>query len=103
MRTSPGSSSTSRTSTSSSPPRSVMRCLLIVGGRDRQREVEFGPPMIFSVEPDPAAIMLDDLAAHGQADPGSPVLAPVMQSLEDHEDAIGELRLDSDAVVGNGE
>src|SRR5262249_55879941 len=103
MRTSPGSSSTSRTSTSASPPRSVMRCLLNVSGRDRQREIEFGPLMIFSVEPDSAAVMFDDLAAHGQADAGSRVLGPVMQSLEDDEDAVRELGLDSDPVVGHGE
>src|SRR6516225_2736865 len=100
MSTSPGSSSTSSTSTSSSPPRSVIRCLLIVGWRDRQREVEFCPRMVLSVQPDLPAVVLDDLATHGQADAGPRVGGPVVQSLEDDEDAVRELRRDAYPVVG---
>src|SRR5215469_11831351 len=100
MSTSPGSSSTSSTSTSSRPPRSVIRCLLIVSWRDRQREVEFCPRMVLSVQPDLATVVLDDLAAHRQANASACVRGPVVQSLEDDEDSLRELGLDADSVVG---
>src|SRR5580704_9537995 len=103
MSTSPGSSSTRRTSTRSSPARSVMRWLLIVSGRDRQREAESCPVLVSSVQPDLAAIVLDDLAAHSKSDAGARVGSPVVQPLEDHEDTIRVLGLDADSVVGDRE
>src|SRR5271165_3281891 len=103
MSTSPGSSSTSRTSTSSSPTRSDMRWLLIVGGRDGQHEEEFCPVLILSVQPDLPAIVFDDLAAHRKSDTCPRVRSPVMQPLEDHEDAVRVLRLYPDSVVSNRE
>src|SRR5215469_6621916 len=103
MSTSPGSSSTSKTSTSSSPTRSVMQWLLIVGGRDGQREHEFCPVLIVSVQPDQPAIMLDNPTAHGQADARPGVGGPVVQALEDAEDAVGVFRLNADPVVGDRE
>src|SRR5271165_661226 len=103
MSTSPGSSSTSRTSTSPSPTRSVTRWLLIVGGRYGQREHESCPVSVLRVQPDFPTIMLDNLAAHGEPDAGPGIRRPVMQALEDHEDAVRVLRLDADPGVGDGE
>src|SRR5215469_9971835 len=103
MSTSPGSSSTSKTSTSSGPTRSVIQWLLNVSGRDGQREQEFCPLLILSVQPDPPAIMLDDPPAHGQADAGAGVCGPVVQALEDAEDTLGVFRRDTDPVVGDRE
>ena len=51
------------------------------------------------VEPDPAAVVLDDLAAHREADAGALVGAAGVQALEDDEDPVGVLGLDPDAVV----
>src|ERR1700722_788902 len=103
MSTSPGSSSTRSTSTRSSPTRSVMRWLLDIGVYDRQGEAELCPVMILSVQPDRSAVMLDDLAAHREANPGAGIGRPVVQALEDHEDAVRVLSLDANAVVGHGE
>src|SRR6266851_4972251 len=103
MSTSPGSSSTRRTSTRSSPARSVMRWLLIVSGRDGQREAEFCSVLIGGVQPDPPAVVLDDLAAHREPDAGPGVRIPVMQPLEDHEDTVCILRFDSYCSIGHRE
>src|SRR5262245_30500943 len=41
------------------------------------------------VQPDPPAVVFDDLAAHREADAGARVVGLVVQALEDHEDAFG--------------
>jgi hypothetical protein len=51
------------------------------------------------VHPDPSAVPLDDLLADGEADAGAGVLLARVQALEDDEDALGESRVDADAVV----
>src|SRR3954449_11866882 len=55
------------------------------------------------VQPDPAAVPLDDLLAHRQADAGPGELVLAVQTLEDHEDALAVLGLDADAVVAAAE
>ena len=49
------------------------------------------------------AVVLDDLAAHREPDPGPRVDVPGVQALEDDEDPVGVLGVDADAVVGHGE
>src|SRR6476646_1253920 len=125
MTTSPGSSSTSRISIF----RSASCCCVIAGpapcgsggccgGRvivaeghhafllaHRKRPAEHrarGHPWC-GVEPEPAAMVLDDLLAHRQADAGATVGVPPVQALEDHEDLVLVLLLDADPVVAAGE
>src|ERR1700683_2973608 len=69
----------------------------------RQRKAEPRAVGIGGVQPDLAAEVIDDLPAHGQADAGALVGGPVVQPLEDHEDALGVLRVDAHAVVGERE
>src|SRR3954471_17467016 len=88
--TSPGSSSTSRT---------------VIGSASgwvmsRESEAEGRPaPRRLGVEPHAPAVVLDDLAAHRQADAGAVVARARVQALEDHEDAVGVLAVDADPVV----
>src|SRR5579871_1317940 len=123
MRTSPSSSSTRSTSTTLESGQSVIDLLvwqafgvlivLVVDGflklgghrflRHGQGEVEPRAAGERGVEPDPAAEVVDDLAGHGQADAGARVGAALVQPLEDHEDALGVLRLDPDPVVAERE
>src|ERR1700722_12417071 len=77
------------------PGRDLRRC--------RQGEAEPCAAGVVGVEPDLPAEVLDDLAGHGQADAGARVGGPLVQPLEDHEDALSVLRLDADAVVGKSE
>src|SRR5688572_2232723 len=94
MSTSPASSSTSR---------------IVIGdwlfsdtgwllGVDRESQVNRGAPVHVGIYPDPSAVELDDLPAERQADAGPLVDVAPMESLEDHEHALGELGLDADAV-----
>src|ERR1044071_2564595 len=53
--------------------------------------------------PDRSAMALDDLLADREADAGAGVFPHRVQPLEDHEDALEVLRLDADAVVGDGD
>src|SRR3954449_12622976 len=101
IRTSPSSSSTSSTSTTSSGVGSAIGVVLLFRCRrdDREREAEARSAAVLGVEPDAPAVVLDDLAAHREADPGARVLALAVQPLEDHEDALGVVRLDADPVV----
>src|SRR5262249_28923057 len=52
-------------------------------------------------DPDTAAMVLDDLPAHGKADAGALVFRAVMEPLEDEEDALQVLFLDADAGVAH--
>src|SRR3984957_4669742 len=112
MRMSPSSSSTRSTSTSLKSSPSVIgplarfvrivRPARLIGGERRHGEPEPGALGDAGVEPDPAAEVLDDLPAHGQADPRSRVRGPLVQALKDQENAVSILRLDADSVVGDG-
>src|SRR6187200_2498213 len=109
-RTSPGSSSTSRTSITWTFSGVLMDRSLLVLGRwgaalgGGQDEVEArAAPGLGRGEPDAAAVELDDLAAHGQADAGAIVGIARVQALEDHEDPVGVLVVDPDPVVGHRE
>src|SRR6202008_2103285 len=97
IRMSPGSSSTSSTSTISHPVQSVIGVL--IGWQHGQGKPEPGAGAGLGIQPDLAAVVLDDLLDHGQADARAGVGRPVVQSLEDHEDPVGVLGLDADAVV----
>src|SRR5215472_18626436 len=55
------------------------------------------------VDPDVAAVEVDDLAAQGQADAGPWIGLARVQALEDHEYPLGVSRGDADAVVAAGE
>src|SRR3984957_5320254 len=100
MRMSPSSSSTSSTSTSLKSSRSAIGPLARFVRR--HGEPEPGALGDAGVEPDPAAEVLDDLPAHGQADSRSRARGPLVQSLEDQENAVSILRFDADSVVGDG-
>src|SRR5215471_1386659 len=100
ISTSPGSSSTSSTLTTLPPP-SVTGMLVL---RKRwQGKPETGPGRDRRVEPDPAAVILDDLPYHGQAYPGSRIGRLVVQPLENHEYPLGVFRLDTDSIVAERE
>src|SRR5262249_20536891 len=82
ISTSPGSSSTSSTSTTWVLPRLVTGMLAL---RKRwQGEPEAGPSRDRRVEPDPAAVILDDLPYHGQAYSCAGIGRLVVQPLENH-------------------
>src|SRR6266496_2288119 len=98
---SPGSSSTSSTSTAWPWRRSVMRVLIL--GQRGQGETEPGTGGDRRVQPDAATVIFNDLPAHGQPNTRSRVCGLVMQALEDHEDPLGVLGGDPDAVVGERE
>src|SRR5579863_3735250 len=101
MSTSPGSSSTSSTSTNLVLPPSVTDIFVL---RERwQGEPETGPGRDRRVEPDPAAVVLDDLPYHGQAYSRAWVTRLVVQPLEDHEYTFGVFRLDPDSIVAERE
>src|SRR3984885_9755224 len=100
MRMSPSSSSTWSTSTSLKPSRSAIGPLNWFVRR--HGEAEPGALGDAGVEPDPAAEVLDDLPAHRQADARSRVRGPLMQALEDQENAVSILRFDPDSVIGDG-
>src|SRR5215472_12124491 len=98
---SPGSSSTSSTSTTSHPSRLIISALVL--GQHGQGKAKPGAGGGGFVQPDPAAVVLDDLLDHGQADSCAGVGRPVVEALEDHKDPVGVLGVDPDAVVGERE
>src|SRR6185437_15859671 len=99
MRTSPSSSSTRSTSSAGKSSRSVIGLLIV--RECGQGEADPGAVRGPGVEPDPAAEVLDDLPAHREADAGARVRGPVVQALEDQENAVSVLGLDPDPVVGD--
>src|SRR5580704_13874870 len=123
MRTSPSSSSTMSTSITLESPYSAIGLLVLsvfvgfgllgiewlqeFGGHGLlwhgQGEEEPRAAGEAGVEPDPAAEVVDDLPGHGQADAGTGVGRPLVQSLEDHEDALRVLGFDTDPVVAERE
>src|SRR6266498_2166509 len=76
---------------------------LVRRDRRRQREVDRRTLVHVEVEPDPSAMVFDDLLDDRQADSGPLVGVPCVQPLEDHEHLVGELGLDADPVVANGD
>src|SRR4051812_36918673 len=72
-------------------------------GRRSEREAKHGAASGPVLDPDPAAVALDDLAADGEADPGAAVGLAVVQALEHLEHALAVLGLDPDARVLHGE
>src|SRR3954467_14768770 len=88
--TSPGSSSTSRTLIGSGSGW-VMGRESEAEGRARVRRL--------GVQPHAPVVVLDDLAAHRQADAGALVARTRVQALEDQKDAVGVLVVDADPVV----
>src|SRR4051812_1923436 len=69
----------------------------------RQGEAEHGASAVAVVDPDPAAVALDDLAADGEADARALVGLAVVQALEHLEDVLAGFRGDPDAAVGDGD
>src|ERR1700742_2320824 len=93
--TSPGSSSTSRT---------TIGWLSVGWVIGRQSEAEAGAGVaVGGVQPHAAAVVLDDLAAHGEPDARALEARARMQALEDDEDPLGVLGVDPDAVVRHAE
>src|SRR5690606_20808247 len=88
--TSPGSSSTSNTSTG-----------FILYSRSHDGEMEGTALARHRLQPEAAAMVFDDALADGKADAAARIFEPVVQALEDDEDALEEARLDADAVVLN--
>src|SRR5690348_16864656 len=101
ISTSPGSSSTSSTSTTLVLPPSVTAMLVL--RECWQGEPETGPGRDRRVEPDPAAVILDDLLYHGQAYSGTRIGRLVVQPLENHEYPFGVFRLDAYSIVAERE
>ncbi len=64
-----------------------------------ERPADAGARAVGVAEPDPTAVVLDDLLAQGQADARSAVRVPAVETLEDDEHLVGELGLDADPVV----
>src|SRR5690348_11103491 len=101
ISTSPGSSSTSSTLITLVLPPSVTGMLVL---RKRwQGKPEASPRRDRRVEPDPAAVILDDLPYHGQAYSGARIGHLVVQSLENHKYPLGVFRLDTDSIVAERE
>src|SRR4051812_17260529 len=94
INASPGSSSTSRTSITLSE--SLIRCPGFLD--DGQGELEGGAGVLAGVQPDGATVVLDDLATHRETDTRTGIRVLVVQPLEDHEDPLGVLGVDPDAV-----
>src|SRR5215475_11267168 len=96
VNTSISSSSTSRMLSACS---SMGRLLGIgrPGEPERRAAAELG------LHPGLAAVALDDLADHRQADAGALDLVAALQGLEQAPDLVGELARDADAVVGDRE
>ena len=59
--------------------------------------------MVSDVQPDTAAVELDDLLADGQADTRTAVSLTSVEPLEDDEYLVCESRLDADPVVFDGD
>src|SRR5687767_3252500 len=70
---------------------------------DGQGPADGRPLLDGRVEPDVAAVELDDLLAQGQADAGAGIRLLGVEPLEDHEDPVGVRRFDPDPVVGDPE
>src|SRR5579885_1105752 len=68
--------------------------------RGGKREVEGGAPVLFGLDPNPAAVPLNDPLADGQTDAGSRNVPPV-QALEYAKDLLVKLRFDANPVVAN--
>src|SRR5580704_18476043 len=90
-------------SASASSSSTTSTSISFIGRLPRQREAEPGALGRRGLKPDPAAEVLDDLAAHGQADPGTRVGAALIEPLEQHKHPLGFLRCDPDAVIGERE
>src|SRR5438045_8252458 len=70
---------------------------------DRRGEPDGRSVRYVGVEPDPAAVVFDDLLRDGQSDAGTGVDLLRVQPLEDPEHLLGELGLDADPVVFAGD
>src|ERR1700688_4251477 len=102
-RTSPALSSTSRISTGIgwdskfilfSPLYFVVFC-------SRDREAKRGSASRRRLDPNAPAVPFDDFLANGQTDTRAGILGLGMKPLKDHEDAVGVLLRDADAVIAN--
>src|SRR5580698_3402831 len=67
------------------------------------RKAEPGALGHCGIQPDAAAEILDDLAAHGQPDAGARLGAALVEPLKQHEYPLGVLRRDPDAEIGERE
>src|SRR5258708_552311 len=68
----------------------------------RDREVKRGALAEFRLHPDPSAALLDDAFANRQSDSSAGELA-AMQTFEDAKNLLVIPRIDSNAIVANGE
>src|SRR5439155_312740 len=69
----------------------------------RESEFESRTTTLLRCDPYSSAILLDDLAADGQADSVAGILGAGVQPLKYDKDILAILRRNADAVVGNGE
>jgi hypothetical protein len=63
-------------------------------------EVEDAAALGPGLDPDPAAVPLDDALADREAHPGARVLVVTVETTEQAEDLLAVGRVDTDAVVG---
>src|SRR4051812_21923090 len=68
-----------------------------------QGEVEDAALARRARDPDPAAVLVDDALADGEADARAGVVLLTMEALEGLEDALGVIRVHADAVVADRE
>src|SRR5215510_4894719 len=89
---------------SSSTSRMLSSCSSMgVLGVGRPGEPERRAAAELGCDPGLAAVALDDLADHRQADAGALDLVAALQGLEQAPDLVGELARDADPVVGDRE
>src|SRR4051794_29290079 len=77
------------------------RQLLLNG--DGNCEAESSSAGVRAVDPDAAAMVLDDLLAQRQANARAAVCLAAVEPLKDHEHLVDELVFDADAIVRHGE
>src|SRR3954452_15021848 len=81
----------------------VARVARLRGLGERQREVERGALARATLRPDPAAVLVDDLLADGEADAGALEAVRAVEAVEGAEDDVGLAGGEADAAVVHGD
>src|ERR1700761_6904355 len=97
MSASVGLSSTSRMSTGVAVCGFMSMRSIWEGEEDRGTDARTG------LRPNLSLVPLDNFFANGQPNPSARILAPAIEPLEQAEDALAKLRLETDPVIANRE
>src|SRR5882762_5892489 len=102
-RTSPALSSTSKISTGCDwDSKFILFSLLyFLHGCNGNRKTKCRPSPGGWLDPNVSAVPLDDLLADRQSDAGAGIFGLRMKPLKDHEDTVGVLLRDADAIITN--